>query len=106
MYYGEYLEKANIFVGFDRFAAFDYPLLNWGEEDIYFMVAPSSYLDNAQLRAILYDHMYTRRVPELEYKSGSDKTMNAIRKFYLQNREFTFGVGNLIEGTWTPKLNK
>ena len=34
MYYGEYIDKANIFIGFDRLAAFDYPLINWGEEDL------------------------------------------------------------------------
>jgi len=61
MYYGEYLEKADIFIGFDRFTAFDYPLLNWGEEDLYFMVAPSLYLSKEQVREILFDHLFTRR---------------------------------------------
>lgn len=103
MYYGEYVDKANIFIGFDRFAVFDYPLINWGEEDLYFMVAPSSYLDKKQLRDILYDHLYTRRVPEVEYMSGSEDELNSTRIYYLENRELTVGVGSLLNGTWVPK---
>ena len=60
LYYGEYVDKANIFIGFDRFAVFDYPLINWGEEDLYFMIAPSSYLENRQLREILYKKLLIR----------------------------------------------
>ena len=106
LYYGEYIDKANIFIGFDRFAVFDYPLINWGEEDLYFMVAPSSYLDTAQLRNILYDHLYTRRVPEVEYMSGSEDELRNTRNYYLENRELTLGVGHLLNGTWMPKVNK
>ncbi len=106
MYYGEYVDKANIFIGFDRFAVFDYPLINWGEEDLYFMVAPSSYLNKMQLRNILYDHLYTRRVPEVEYMSGSEDELSRTRIYYLENRELTLGVGHLLNGTWIPKIDK
>lgn len=102
MYYGEYLEKANIFIGFDRFAAFDYPLLNWGEEDLYFMVAPSTYLTAYQLKTILYDHLYRRRIKEVEYISQSSKDLNSVRTFYRKNSLKTVGVGRLIKGTWIP----
>ena len=104
MYYGEYMDKANIFIGFDRFAVFDYPLINWGEEDLYFMVAPSSYLDRKQLRNILYDHLYTRRVPEVEYMSGSEEELSNARSYYMENREITAGVGCLLNGTWIPSI--
>ena len=106
MYYGEYINKANIFIGFDRFATFDYPLINWGEEDLYFMVAPSSYLDDKQLRAILFDHMYTRRVPEIEYMATDHKTLDITKNFYQLNHDLTLGVGKLLSGgTWVPRLN-
>jgi tuberculosinol/isotuberculosinol synthase len=104
MYYGEYVEKANIFIGFDRFAAFDYPLINWGEEDLYFMVAPSSYITNKQLREILYDHMYTRQALEVEYMSANNEKLNSVQEFYSQNQECTLGVGRLLNGTWIPNL--
>ena len=106
LYYGEYVDKADIFIGFDRFAVFDYPLINWGEEDLYFMVAPSCYLDEKQLRNILYDHLYTRRVPEVEYMSDSDDELNDTRNYYLGNRELTLGAGYLLNGTWIPTPNK
>lgn len=30
-YYGEYIEKASLFIGFEKFSVFDYPMLNTGE---------------------------------------------------------------------------
>lgn len=105
-YYGDYVEKASIFIGFDRFAVFDYPLINWGEEDLYFMISPSLYLTSRQLREILYDHIFTRRVSEVEYTSLSPNALDRTRNYYLQNREFTLGVGQLLDGTWIPKLEK
>jgi adenosine tuberculosinyltransferase len=104
LYYGEYVDKANIFIGFDRFAAFDYPLINWGEEDLYFMVAPSSYLDNSQLRKILFDNLYTRRSKEVEYMSAGDEKISTVQDYYTKNRELTLGVGKLLLGTWIPEL--
>ncbi|MBN1449732.1 MAG: hypothetical protein JW963_01840 [Anaerolineales bacterium] len=105
MYYGEYVDKANIFIGFDRFAAFDYPLINWGEEDLYFMVAPSSYMTETQLRVILYDHLYTRRVSEVELMFSNNEKLAAIQTFYSENYELVLGVGYLQNGTWMPNLN-
>ena len=56
-YYGEYVAPANIFIGFDKPAAFDMPLIATGSEDLYFTVSPSPYLNQRQLRGILYDHL-------------------------------------------------
>ena len=106
MYYGEYIEKANIFIGFDRLATFDYPLLNWGEEDLYFMVAPSLYVTEKHLREILYDHLYTRRAKEVEYVELEIEKLHAIRTRYKNNLDNILGVGELIEGTWLPKQLK
>lgn len=106
MYYGDYVEKVNIFIGFDRFAVFDYPLINWGEEDLYFMISPSAYLTSKQLREILYDHIFTRRALEVEYISLPSNALKRTRKYYLENREFTMGIGQLLDGTWVPRLNK
>ncbi len=103
MYYGEYVDKANIFIGFDRFAVFDYPLLNWGEEDLYFTVAPSPYLDIRQLRTILYDHLHTRRHPEQDYETITDKTWDGMRDYYRCNADTIFGVGELMHGFWIPQ---
>jgi tuberculosinol/isotuberculosinol synthase len=40
MYYGENIEGADIFIGFERPQIYDYPMLATGTEDLYFTVAP------------------------------------------------------------------
>ena len=104
MYYGEYLEKANIFIGFDRFAAFDYPLLNCGEEDLYFTVAPSLYITKKQVREILFDHLFTRRVKEVSYAEASPEQLQSVHAFYKGDTNIILGIGKLLEGMWVPKL--
>jgi len=104
MYYGDYIEKADIFIGFDRFATFDYPLLRWGEEDLYFTVSPSPYIEKEQLRSILYDHLYTRRVKEPEHFLLSQDTIDWLRSYYLSNVDTIMGIGSLKSGIWLPTL--
>ncbi|MEW5939015.1 MAG: hypothetical protein AB1750_05095, partial [Chloroflexota bacterium] len=104
MYYGEYVDKADIFIGFDRFAAFDYPLINWGAEDLYFTVSPSLYMTAKQLRAILYDHMYTRRAQEREYETFTRKEMDDIKRYYRSNVDNSLGIGEIYCGLWTPQF--
>jgi tuberculosinol/isotuberculosinol synthase len=105
MYYGEYVEKANIFIGFDRFAVFDYPLINWGEEDLYFTVAPSLYLDIEQLRTILYDHINTRRTLEPEYDNLPPERLKWLKNYYRLNQKTTLGTGIIENGIWLPTKN-
>jgi tuberculosinol/isotuberculosinol synthase len=104
MYYGEYVAPVDLFIGFDRFSAFDMPLLATGEEDLYFTVSPSPYMDQGQLRRILYDHMYMRRSPEPEYADLSPEELQDLRNFYTKHREYTLGTGKLLHGIWTPEL--
>jgi tuberculosinol/isotuberculosinol synthase len=101
-YYGEYVDKANIFIGFDRLATFDYPLINWGEEDLYFTVSPSLYLDKPQLRNILFDHLYTRRTPERDYETLTHEEYMDIQKYYRGNKDNVIGVGKIYNGFWVP----
>ncbi len=105
LYYGEYIGKANIFIGFDRFAAFDYPLINWGEEDLYFTVSPSMYLGPEQLRTILYDHLYVRRTEEPEYENLSPEGLERLKQFYRLNQKSTQGIGIIRDGIWLPARN-
>ena len=102
MYYGEHVGKANIFIGFDRLAAFDYPLINWGEEDLYFTISPSLYLDKAQLRCILFDHLFTRRTPEQEYENLKHEEVESIQEYYRNNTNNIIGIGKLYNGFWIP----
>ena len=102
MYYGEYVNKANIFIGFDRLAAFDYPLINWGEEDLYFTTSPSLYFDKYQLRNILFDHLFTRRTPEREYETLTQEEFKCIQEYYRNNVDSIIGIGKLYHGLWIP----
>jgi tuberculosinol/isotuberculosinol synthase len=104
MYYGEYVEPATFFIGFDKFSAFDYPLLNLGEEALYFTVSPSLYLSQRQLRLILYDYLYARSAPEPDYDTLSTQAKTRMRAFYRANEENVFGLGVLYDGIWYPCL--
>jgi tuberculosinol/isotuberculosinol synthase len=104
MYYGEYVEPVDLFIGFDRFSAFDMPLLATGEEDLYFTVSPSPYMDQAQLRSILFDHLYARPSPDPEYDQLSAEELQDLRNFYASHHGYTLGTGKLLHGIWVPEL--
>jgi hypothetical protein len=102
-YYGEYIEKADMFIGFERFAAYDFPMLNLGNESLYFTVAPSLYMTQTLLRKILYDHMYLRPLPEPDYSAMTDDELARIRNNYLTRRDNVFGVGHVHNGIWSAE---
>jgi tuberculosinol/isotuberculosinol synthase len=101
-YYGEYVEPVDLFIGFDRPAAFDMPLIATGNEDLYFTVSPSPYLDARTLRTILYDHMYTRRVDESSYAQLPTEGWEWMRSFYKANLGRALGIGMKRDGIWYP----
>lgn len=104
LYYGEYLPPVDLFIGFDKFSAFDMPLIATGNEDLYFTVSPSPYLDERQLRVILYDHLYARPGLEPDYLTMQPEEWDLMRAFYRLNRERTLGVGGRQEkgSFWYP----
>jgi tuberculosinol/isotuberculosinol synthase len=91
-YYGEYVEPVSFYIGFGKPAAFDMPLIVTGNEDLYFTVSPSPYLDQHMLRYILYDHLYVRP-GEPEYSELTADDWNTIRQFYRLNCRSALGVG-------------
>jgi tuberculosinol/isotuberculosinol synthase len=103
-YYGEYVSLADLFISSDKFWVFDYPLLSSGEEDLYYMVAPSLYLTDKQLREILYDHLYARQVDHPDYDGMSVRGFEHMKRFYEKNIGKTFGVGKLEDDVWYPIL--
>ena len=92
-YYGEYVAPVDFFIGFDRPSAFDMPLIATGSEDLYFMVSPSPYLDALTLRAILYDHLYSRRVDDADYETLAPEDWQTMADFYARNRRHVLGLG-------------
>lgn len=104
LYYGEYVPAVDLFIGFDKFCVFDMPLVATGNEDLYFTVSPSPYLDGRQLRDILYDHLYARRGGEPDYERMDAGDWDLMREFYHANLGRTLGVGIRPEGGewWYP----
>lgn len=102
LYYGEYVEPVSLFIGFDKFSAFDMPLIATGNEDLYFTVNPSLFFNKQQLREILFDHLYDRRTEETNYSSMQPKEWTAMEKFYQINKGRTLGVGIQRDGIWYP----
>jgi hypothetical protein len=103
LYYGEQIEKVDLFIGFERFTVFDYPLLNTGEESLYFTVAPSLYMTETLLRKILFDHMYLRPLPEPDYGTISQGDLEAMRRAYQEGCDHAFGIGVVEDGIWYAK---
>ncbi len=101
-YYGEDLSPVSMFIGFDKFSAFDMPLLSTGEEDLYFSVSPSPYMTEQQLRTILYDHIYMRRVSEPDYTKLSLSDLDWLRNYYRNHKDHVLGVGKLKFDLWLP----
>jgi tuberculosinol/isotuberculosinol synthase len=102
-YYGEDVPPMSMFIGFDKFSVFDIPLLTTGNEDLYFSLSPSPYMTEHQLRAVLYDHIYTRRIPEPDYTKLPEKELNWLRGYYRNNKDYALGVGKLQFNIWFPE---
>lgn len=97
-YYGEWIEPVDLFIGFDRPASFDMPLVATGREDLYFTVSPSPYMDAETLRGILYDHLYMRHVSE-QYED--EQSRQQMGNFYALNRHCVLGIGRQMgDGRW------
>ena len=105
MYYGEELEKADLFIGFEKFAAFDYPLLQSGNESLYFTIAPSLYITQTLLRKILHDHIHQRPTIELDYDLLTEEERTSLRSYYRRRRDDAHGVGHMIDGIWYAETN-
>jgi len=103
-YYGEYVAPVDFYIGFDRLSAFDMPLIATGSEDLYFTVGPSPYLEPATLRAILYDHLYARRIDDADYADLSPQDWQALADFYTLNRQSVLGLGrqHICGHFWQP----
>ena len=103
-YYGEDVPPVSLFIGFDKFSAFDMPLLSTGAEDLYFSISPSPYMTECQLRTILYDHLYLRSIPEPDYTQLSSEQLDWLREYYRRNQDTVLGAGRLKFGLWLPQI--
>lgn len=103
-YYGEPLNDVKLFIGFDRFSAFDMPLLSTDETDLYFTVSPSPYITVRQLREILYDQIFARRtaIQGMSTALLDNPALDDMRTFYQTNHGRTQGLGFRWGNVWYP----
>ena len=103
-YYGLAVPDLSLYLGFAQPALFDIPLLATGQEDLYVTLNPSPSLTEKQLREILYDHLVTRRMPEVDYDELSDEAQDALAEYYKLCSGVTMGIGRIdpLTGLWKP----
>ena len=93
MYYGEYIPPAGLFISSGKLHASDMPLMTSGQEQLYFTVAPSFYLEQSQLRAIFYDYLFARTAKRVDYETLQPEDWATLRQFFKANLGKTLGVG-------------
>jgi hypothetical protein len=102
-YYGEFIPPVDIFIGMSRFAAYDMPLLSTGREDLYFLAAPTLYLQEEEIRRILYDHIFARPTAD-SYEDFEGAGWDFMQTYYAKNRKRIFGIGSQQYGMWYPDI--
>ncbi|RMH41661.1 MAG: hypothetical protein D6694_08605 [Gammaproteobacteria bacterium] len=101
-YYGEPVNPLAFGVTFEV-SALEYPLLG-GSENLYYSVRPTMYLDEYQLRSILYDHLFLRGRDPKDYRHVLEPDLEALRAFYDTHNHTTLGVGRLVGKLWVPDI--
>ena len=106
MYYGEDISPVDFFITAAKPRAFDMPLVTNGREDLYFTAVPSPYLEECQLRDILYDHLYARRKEATNYQEILPEDWENLRQHYAANKNKILGVGFRHKewGVWLPNV--
>ena len=90
-------------MGFEQPQLFDVPLVATGWEDLYFTLNPTPSVSQNQLREILYDHLTTRRVSEVEYEKLPDEAKS--RMIEECKRPATVGLGRVDPLTGLPQAD-
>lgn len=102
-YYGDVIDRVHFSIAHGRMSAHSTPFMMAGE-DLYFMVSPSFYFDETILKAILYDHLYERRINDLDYELLTEHNWAELRELYRSSRHQVLGLGrqNISGKVWTP----
>jgi adenosine tuberculosinyltransferase len=100
LYYGEFIEMATMFIGFEKPTVFDYPLLGLGNESLYFTAAPSPYLTVPTFRKILYDHLFGRSIQDPHWDKLPDTDLKILRDYYQKEQETVLGTGTILQNVW------
>lgn len=101
-YYGAPVPDLSFYVGFEQPQLFDVPLLTTGHEDLYYTLNPTPEVDGPQLRAILFDHLVSRRTPKVSYEDLPEEAQLGLIE--EGSRRATVGLGRMdpLSGLWRP----
>lgn len=105
-YYGTPVPDLSFYLGFLEPQLFDVPLICTGLEHLYATLNPSPDLTERQLREILYDHLFSRATPPVDYGALSEEAIDRIKEDNERFTEATIGVGRVdgLTGLWKPTL--
>ena len=93
-YYGEYVNQADIYIGFGHPHLCDIPGLVTSNTDLYFTTVPSLDIDARLFRMMVWDHLFGRRKKK-KWHSMTEKDLEPFRAFYAENHDFILGVGDV-----------
>jgi hypothetical protein len=90
-YYGQPVAPVNLVIGSGQPAIWDLPLLDINKASLYFLQAPTFFLERQTLRRILYDHLYQRINDDELYDNLSTK---------IWKEPHVLGLGQRTEKGW------
>ncbi len=104
MYFGEELPFAELFISSGKLYVADLPLLVDTRTQLYYCVAPSFFMTEAQLREILYDFMFSRRTGTKQYETLPLDEWRKMAQYFGENQNKTIGIGEQKDawGLWYP----
>lgn len=102
-YYGANIDRVHLSIAHGRMSAHSTPFMMNGEH-LYFMMSPSFYLDQYGLREVLYDHLFARKIDDVDYAEMDDGAWDSLQDFYRSHAHKILGVGLQGGGgkLWTP----
>lgn len=104
MYFGEDVASADLLLSSGVFYVPNLPLLIDHSTQLYFGVSPSFSMTEVQLRGILHDYLFSRRVEKTDYERLNEEDWQQMAHLFAQHQNDTLGVGtqNSRWGLWHP----
>jgi len=78
-YYGQPVDPVDLVIGSGQPGIWDVPLLDINKASLYFLQAPTFFLDKATLREVLYDYLYQRVNDDDLYEDISVQAWQGLR---------------------------
>jgi hypothetical protein len=90
-YYEQPITPVNFVIGSGQPVIWDLPLLDINKASLYFMQAPTFYLNQPMLQSILYDYLYCRVNDDALYEDLSEQRWQKYQ---------VIGIGQQTQGGW------